>query len=365
MRIGIIGAGIGGLTAGILLQQAGHQVMIYEARRRVFDGAGIGIGSNALKALRQAGVAEAVQAAGNVLKEVQFRTEHDTLLNRLILSVTEFDNVTLLRSSLYQILLQAYHDKVQWNTRAEVRDNRIVIDGNEEVYDLIIAADGARSSVRKQLFGVEPIYQGYTCFRGISSNEGILQHDTTMEYWGKSGRIGIVPLADNQLYWFICINAREGERKYKHYQIKDLQHHFAAYPALVKAVLNCSDEAVLHHDIYDIEPLDTFYKGRIVLLGDAAHATTPNMGQGAGQSIEDALCLVNQLKKYPVDEALQAYSELSVPHTKKVILKSRQIGKAAQYDNQLKIALRNKAFKFVPESVLEKQTFFLNHRPVN
>ena len=95
------------------------------------------------------------------------------------------------------------------------------------------------------------------------------------------------------------------------------------------------------------------------MLGDAAHATTPNMGQGAGQAMEDAIVLANCLAEYDLDKALKRYDKLRVKHTTKVIKRSRKIGKIAQKDNKLVISLRNGVMKRTPKRLLSRQTKFL------
>jgi len=181
-----------------------------------------------------------------------------------------------------------------------------------------------------------------------------LNDKTALEYWDARGRFGIVPLRDKEVYWFLCINALERDIEFRNYNLKKLKRYFEEFPHAVTNVLDNTVGEPLHHDIYDIEPLKTFVKGRVVLLGDAAHAATPNMGQGASQAIEDAVCLAK--------EALANYDRLSVPHTKKVILKSRKIGKAAQSESRVFILLRNALVKRMPEKLLNQQTDFLNKR---
>ena len=108
-----------------------------------------------------------------------------------------------------------------------------------------------------------------------------------------------------------------------------------------------------------MKPLKSFVKERTILLGDAAHATTPNMGQGAGQAMEDAIVLANCLKEYDFTKALERYDKLRVNHTSKVIKKSRKIGKIAQYQNRLMVKARNTVMKILPNKIASNQTKFL------
>lgn len=371
MRIGIVGAGIGGLTAAIALKSTGHVVDIFEKRHVLKQpGVGLGVGGNAIHALKQFGIDERIREAGNTLRECQFRTEHDTLLNALVLSVSEEENVTIQREQLHEILIN--HNTADIHLIKDVvsikdfnHPTMVLQDGAKHHYDLIIAADGLHSNIRRQMFKQsDAIYQGYTCFRGTSVNVNV-DDSVAIEYWGEAGRFGIVPLTNNQVYWFCCINAKERDTEFRNYNKKKLRQYFKRFPAAVIETIEKTMGDPIHHDIYDINPLKTFSKGRVVLLGDAAHATTPNMGQGASLAIEDAICLANQINKLSIDAALKSYDKLSVNHTKKVILKSRQIGKSAQLENKMLIQARNKAMKLVPVSILEKQTFFLSHRQIN
>lgn len=143
---------------------------------------------------------------------------------------------------------------------------------------------------------------------------------------GAERRIGIVPMLDNKAYWFISVNAKQGDPKFNDFTKPYIQAYYNHYPNEVRRIFDqTSETGILHHDIYDLTPLKTFVFGRTVLLGDAAHATTPNLGQSAGQAMEDAIVLANCLKEYDFREALARYDKLRVKHTAKVIKKSRKL----------------------------------------
>lgn len=134
--------------------------------------------------------------------------------------------------------------------------------------------------------------------------------------------------------------------------------HFG--PTVERLIQETKKDYFLHHDLYDITPLSTFHYGRILLLGDAAHATTPNMGQGAGQSIEDAYELMLAFEQEDTWELVaQRYDAYRVPKTKKVIDISRQIGWAAQWDQRWLVTLRDTIFPYVPKSLLFQRLTFL------
>jgi 2-polyprenyl-6-methoxyphenol hydroxylase-like FAD-dependent oxidoreductase len=157
------------------------------------------------------------------------------------------------------------------------------------------------------------------------------------------------------------VNAKENDLSYKQLDKTVVAKQFAHFsPSVERLISETDDNYFLHHDIYDIEPLQTFIHGRVCLLGDAAHATTPNMGQGAGQSIEDAYVLMKALQNEPtIADAFRQYDVQRVVKTTKVIELSRQIGAAAQWDNPFLIAFRNTVFPLVPKSLLFWRLTFL------
>jgi 2-polyprenyl-6-methoxyphenol hydroxylase-like FAD-dependent oxidoreductase len=230
-------------------------------------------------------------------------------------------------------------------------------DGTAHLTNYVIVADGIHSKIRQHLIpGIRIRYAGYTCWRAVIKNQ-FLNINETSETWGSKGRFGIVPLGDDQLYWFACINAAANSARYKSYQISDLCHRFEKYHSPIPDILKQTEnERLIHNDICDIEPLDRFAFGRIVLIGDAAHATTPNMGQGACQAIEDAVVISNCIAQNSnYEAAFQAFEKRRIKRTKWVIDTSNSLGKIAQLENEYLIALRNTALRCLPKSVGDKQ----------
>ena len=368
MKVAVIGAGIGGLTVAALLQEQGHEVKVFERNSHIKEvGAGIGIGDNVLKKLGNHDLAKGIKNAGQNIKALNIYSDKNDLLTSVKLK-EETLNVTLSRQSLIDLI----HSYVKPNTiltdyevtRVDAQSEQTTIHFSKhasQTFDLCIGADGIHSAVRKALFKDSKVmYQGYTCFRGLVEEADIMNQDTVDEYWGRSGRVGIVPLINNQAYWFITINANEKDSKYVSFEKPHLQAYFNHYPNQVRELLDKQSETgIIKNDLYDLKPLSSFVRHRTVLLGDAAHAMTPNMGQGAGQAMEDAIVLANCIASYDLEKALQRYNKLRVKHTKKVIQRSRKIGNIAQKDKKLIVTLRNSIMKRMPKRLFSGQTKFL------
>ncbi|OEL04158.1 FAD-dependent monooxygenase [Staphylococcus casei] len=368
MKIAIVGAGIGGLTAAALLNEQGHEVKIFEKNSQVSEvGAGIGIGGNVIEKLGKHDLAKGIKNVGQVIDTMEVLDDKNNMLSRMKLKKNTV-NLTMTRQSLIDIIKSYVPNQIIYTNHyvTDIDNGALKVTlhfetQEQESFDLCIGADGVHAKTREVTVpNSKPIYQGYTVFRGLVEDVDIKHTNTAKEYWSKKGRVGIVPLLNNQAYWFISINAKEKDTKMQSYGKPHLQARFNHFPNEVRKILDKQSETdILLHDIYDLNPLKTFIYQRIVLLGDAAHATTPNMGQGAGQAMEDAIILANCIASYDFDEALQRYDKLRVKHTKKVTLRSRKIGKIAQRRNRFVVAVRNAIAKMIPNKLISNQTKFL------
>lgn len=356
-----------------MLDRKGYSVSLYESATSLEPvGAGIGVGSNALQALYEARIGKTVEELGNRLDCIDFYDESEQFLNELdLLELSQkygVDNLTIHRAELHEALLSALNPEVIHlnKTCVNVTDEGAKViahfdDGSTDEGDYVIAADGINSQIRQKLVPYSaPRYAGYTCWRGVVPGVNPHGEHTTSEIWGKGLRFGIATLKHNRVYWFAVVNAKRQDPTYQRFEVEDVARLFSAFPPYVGDFIRKIDEHdLLHHDIEDIKPLSQFVYGRIILLGDAAHATTPNMGQGAGQSIEDAIVLANCFSAYPEKDALEQYEQKRIKRTKKVITMSRQIGFGAQFGNPFAIRVRNALFKRVPTSLLQKNFEFL------
>ncbi|WP_409304078.1 FAD-dependent monooxygenase [Peribacillus sp. SCS-155] len=374
-KIAIIGGGIGGLCTGIALQQRGFDVAIYESANTFQPlGAGLGVGANALKALEKLNVKNIVMKHSKVLnKMVVFSNKGTPLTETDSLLASErygTDNVTIHRADLHHILRSALNpESIVLNKRCvdfKQDQNGVTVffeDGDTIVADAVVAADGINSLFRRKLVpNSTPRYSGYTCWRGVVSDPNIaIDQLIATETWGLSGRFGIVPLEEGKIYWFACKRAKARDPKIAGYGIKELLAIFKDYHSPIPQIIGAtSEDSLIHNDILDIKPIGQYAFQRIVLLGDAAHAATPNLGQGAGQAMEDAYVLARCLETNGnIENAFTLYERKRLDRTHKIIKMSNQVGQVAQLESKWLIPLRNAVLKLIPPSVNMKRYEFL------
>ncbi|MBQ0140730.1 MAG: FAD-dependent monooxygenase [Kurthia sp.] len=374
MKIAVIGGGIGGLCTAYALQQQNFVVDVFEATSSFKPiGAGIGIGSNAMQALIELGIGTKIYENGTNLTTQLFFNAKGKQLNSIDFSALKDlygqSNITIQRADLHRTLYHAIQkDTLFLNKRClkvEQYDTGCTLHFSDKTtadYDYVIAADGIHSPIRKQyIIDSEPRYAGYICWRGVSTAYPFIEAHTSVEIWDTIGRFGYAPLKDGKVYWFACVNAKENDLFLHHLEKEQLAALFNSFPSQVSGmILSTNQDDILHHDLYDIKPLKKFHFGRVILLGDAAHATTPNMGQGAGQAIEDALVFSTALaQQKDFIEAAKQYEHIRLHKTKKVTQLSKQIGLAAQWSNPLLAKSRDFVFPFIPSSLLLKRLKFL------
>jgi 2-polyprenyl-6-methoxyphenol hydroxylase-like FAD-dependent oxidoreductase len=365
----IIGGGIAGLTAAVALAQKGIQATIFEAAPEVKPvGAGIVLAANAMLAYRKLGIDADIIPLGKQLSGFDILSSAGKLITRTDTSFLSADNApdnfTIHRAVLHNVLLSKIPaDSIQTNKRLksfEQNEKEIVLhfeDGTSHVTNYLIAADGIHSPVRKQLVPEStPRYAGYTCWRAVV-NTAQFNEAGSSETWGTKGRFGIAPLAGDKVYWFACINALQNDTRMRSFKVADLQHEFGSYHKDVQTLLaQTPEDALIWGDIIDIRPLQHFAFGNILLIGDAAHATTPNMGQGACQGIEDAIVLADELSKHKtVQQAFLAHEKRRLARTRDITNTSWVLGRLAQMDNSLLCRVRNAFMRSLPEKFKQTQ----------
>jgi 2-polyprenyl-6-methoxyphenol hydroxylase-like FAD-dependent oxidoreductase len=376
-RFAIVGGGIGGLSLAIAMQRKGFHVTVYERATSLKPlGAGLVLAANAVNAFQEIGIREDILKAGSILKKLSIKDQHGKTLmstdaEKISAKYNVVNNFTIHRADLHQTLLSYLQestvklgkssvDFVQSSTGVKI----LFQDGSTEEVDYAIACDGVHSTFRQKLVaGSRPRYAGYTCWRAVVDNlpSSLQNLNETSETWGSAGRFGIVPLNNGRLYWFACVNAIQDDEKKRSFKVGDLLKHFGDFHHPIPEIhRHTKDESLIWNDIIDIKPLKQFAFGNILLLGDAAHATTPNMGQGACMAIEDAAILANTLEHTPsVEEAFINFEKKRLARTTTIINDSWRIGRVAQLENPFLITLRNFLVRLTPNSIAEKQVRFL------
>jgi 2-polyprenyl-6-methoxyphenol hydroxylase-like FAD-dependent oxidoreductase len=304
-KVIVIGGGIGGLCTAIALRQMGLNVAVYEKAETVGQvGAGLTLWPNALRVLRHLNLAEAIIEAGARIEEAQIRTATGRTLaythpGHLAQQLGE-PTIGIHRAELHRILLAALPaDVVRLGaacTGFSQDEQQLTVtfaDGHSAQADLLVGADGIHSLIRQQMWPQTKLrYAGYTAWRGAVTTEQTFTLGHTFESWGKGARFGAVPLNERLIYWFAAVNRPAGQTQSPTEQKIWLQQCFKDWHQPISYLLETTPaEVILHHDIYDILPFTPWSQGQATLLGDAAHPTTPNMGQGACMAIESAFTL--------------------------------------------------------------------------
>jgi 2-polyprenyl-6-methoxyphenol hydroxylase-like FAD-dependent oxidoreductase len=236
-------------------------------------------------------------------------------------------------------------------------------DGSYTEADYVIAADGVHSIFRSKLLPTSKLrYSGYTCWRSVVSyNDNKFPKVEASETWGSAKRFGIVPLTDNRIYWYATLSAKQNDEslnKLGPMGIADIYKDFH-FP-VGDVIRSTQPDLLIRNDISDFVPTRRFAFGRIVLLGDAAHATTPNLGQGACMAIEDAVVLARCMKQErDPAKAFERFEQARVKRTSQIVTTSYNLGKVAQLKNPLLMKVRNAAMRWTPTAVTEKQLKFL------
>ena len=364
----IIGAGIGGLATALALQQAGFAVHIFERSKEIREsGAGLTLWANAVRVLQELGLANLVQQLappapmragfytmrGKQLAQLAPRTVEEQCGGPTIaIHRAEFQAALRARLAPGTLVLDRqlidFEQDITGVTACFARGERVR-------GSLLIGADGIHSQVRQLLFPQsQPRYAGYTAWRGIATGVTL---PLMGELWGRGRRFGIVPLTKERIYWFATYNTPENTGERPEGRQKDLLDLFKGWHPVVSTLINATEaSAILRNDISDLKPLISWSKGRVTLLGDAAHAMTPNMGQGACQALEDALILARTLRHaHSLENALDMYQQKRLARANMVITRSHQIGSVAQWEHPLACWLRDALLALTPPQMLLKQ----------
>ena len=363
----IVGGGIGGLCTAVALRQAGVEVRVYEAAAAAGAvGAGIWVAPNAMEALDRLGLAEAVAARGSAIAQVRLFDRRGTVLSTVQGSYLRerFGHTitSIHRAELHKVLLACLEeDIVVFGKRCQsFHENDAGVhvsfdDGTTVAGLFLIGADGLESTVRKQLFPTSRLrYSGETCWRGVAQTQltGDL-HGGTAECWGRGRRFGFSQIGQGAVYWWATQTTAVGGSDDRSTVKTQLSHRFRDFMSPIPELLEATPpDSIIRHDLCDLAPLTSWGTGRVALLGDAAHAPTPNLGQGGAQAIEDAWVLGQSFEA--TDDyalALRRYERVRKAKATRVTQESWRYGKLASTANPVLCAVRNLLIRMTPTAV--------------
>jgi len=364
-QILVIGAGISGLATSVALQRRGHDVTVIEERTDSSSGAGISIWPNALAALDEIGVGDAVREAGGRVTAGALRWRDGTWLRhpapeRLVKALGE-PLVVIRRSALTKVLTDALaggtiHTGLSAEELVMTSDGvRLAMsDSTMREAAAVIGADGTRSVVARHLNGrLADHYVGYTAWRGVAACT--IDPDVAGEVLGPGIEFGHVPLGADRTYWFATERAPAGHAAPQG-ELAYLRVRFSSWADPIRAVLAATDpDDVLRNDLYDRDQARQWSRGPIVVVGDAAHPMRPHLGQGGCQGLEDAAVLARFVDAGDnLAAAFARFAAFRRPRVRAVVRESKLIGQMVNLRPAFLSALASRATILMPEALLTR-----------
>jgi 2-polyprenyl-6-methoxyphenol hydroxylase-like FAD-dependent oxidoreductase len=379
-RVLIVGGGFAGLAAALALEKAGFKPRVFERYCEPTEvAAGVSLWGNAIRALSKLGLSRRVIDAGDIITTATLLTWRGRTISTCDIGEADrklgYPSIVIHRQDLLRILHEALPPGVLTCNAAAVQvrqvpgaEGRVILhtsDGRHHVAPVLVGADGNRSLVRTQMVGREELrYSGYTCWRGV------LELPTTRwpsghaaEVWGRGQRFGITRLDSRRMYWWATRNAPPNGRDAD--PQRTLRACFKGWVDPIPDIIRQTDpRTILRTDIYDRPPTRRWGEGRVTTIGDAAHAPTPNLGQGACMVFEDAVVLAKWLGEAAAGRmeaaaARRAEARARSAPTAMVTKVSWRLGAVGQWTNPVLCALRDFATSLTPRFM-----FLQNHRSV-
>ena len=367
-RVLVVGAGIGGLTAAIALRRVGVAVTVVD-QAKTFGalGAGITLQPNATAMLAALGVKLEPSVVCSI-GEVAIVNERGRVLvgGGAPLEARGYGALNIRRPDLHEALRAAAGDvPIELQRRvtgvAPLRDGKVRVSfekGETGDWDFVVGADGVHSRVRSALLpprDCEPRYSGQTCWRFVLEAPD-LAPSVTVERWGPGRRVGVVPLSQGGLYIYIVQSSPPGTVTARSRDIEAIQQRFSDVDERLDAILDRARAAGVephHGDLIDL-PLVHFGEGRVLLVGDAAHAMTPNLGQGAGMAIEDAGTLAWLWRNDELESLVQRFARHRRARVEALHDTSWQVGQMAHWRHGMARWARDMLLRAAPRTLLER-----------
>jgi 2-polyprenyl-6-methoxyphenol hydroxylase-like FAD-dependent oxidoreductase len=375
-KVMVAGAGIGGLTAAIALRAKGIAVVVYEAAPRPRDtGTALGVASNAVKVLRSLGIDLAAGDCGAPIERFELRTARGALIRALPIDAITAELgdpiVSIHRNDLMRTLLDAVGD-TPIHFGAEVVDfeagvtgvDATCADGRRAQADVLIGADGLRSTVRSKIDGkAAPIEYGYICWLAtVPFTHPRMVPGYAGHYWGKGQRFGLIDIGGGMAYWWATKNMPAARARDWNGGKDEIVAAFAGWaPEVVDVIARTPQHAIVSVPAQDRPFLERWGSGPVTLLGDAAHPMLTSMGQGASSAVEDSYVLAQALARVPDPvAALRKYEDMRRDRARMLVRNSRRLSRLEQARNPVVRAMRNLGLRCAPTRVVTRQ----NVRPM-
>jgi len=359
-HIAIIGGGIAGLTFARMMQQSNYECSVFEKKEKFNEvGAAISIFPNALCVMDELGILPEILSNSGRIEKIYLKTQKGSILSKSQPQY-EYPTICMHRADLHRILINEIKAPLHSNYSLLSIQNLgngqlklIFENGESKVFDAVIGADGIHSVVRQHVINDgKPIFRGYNIWRGVVKTDFDIGYGS--ETFGKGQRVGIVPIKDGWYGWWASCNENFKQGDNPETPKEKLKRLFGNWHHPVAELIEETD-LILKNSIVDRRPTKGWSKGNVTLIGDAAHPTTPNLGQGGCIAIEGAYILGKSIQKYGLTQmAFDRYEELHFPRASIVNKESIQLGKMGQISNPLLVSLRNFFFKVMPSSVAIK-----------
>jgi len=343
MRVAVVGGGIAGCCAAIALGRIGADVEIFERASAIREiGAGLSLWPNATHALRELGLLEACRRVSGRVGQIRLRDPDGREWASARIDGQATPALCLDRPALLSVLLAAVDRRrvhvsqgctgISLEPDGSRRPCVHLEDGRAPAFDAVIGADGLGSVVRYFVTGrsARPVYRGYQIWRGVADVlPPFYAAGHITEAWGRGERFGIMPLGDGKVCWYATRNQPETAPPPSQAEI--LEHFRGWHPPIAEVIAATPGSAIVRTPALDRPAAWTWAKGRVVLIGDAAHPMTPNLGQGTCQALEDALVLSRLLAgRGSIETAFRRFEKLRRARAAAIVLGARWVGGFAQ-----------------------------------
>lgn len=375
----IVGAGIGGLAAAVALGRAGWRVRVFERAATPRElGFALGLAPNAMAALRELGLADAIRAEGVVAVSGEVRRLDGRTLRRFAAPSWRTSRelmVLALRPALHGALLTAVGpDALVLDSEAiqfETRGAGVLLElagGRTAIGDVLIGADGVSSVIRKQLHPHEPPLRpsGHCAVRGVAHDVGHHLGDLSgVGYFGDGIEASTVRASKTAVYWYVSLLANDVAASEQNPQ-SVLERHVPIVDERFRAITGATrPEDMRFDELFDREPIEPWGSGAVTLVGDAAHPMLPHAGQGAAQALEDAVALglvLAEADERTVPAALRTYERVRSRRTRRIVMLGRRIARVTTTRSRSIRFLRDTAIRIVPKTALLASVILGRHR---